>query len=88
MMFESGPGGDFSTYIGQRTNNIYRVNLGRIQYTGKSLDQLLLPAIEHEGGSNNLTAVPDQIRCKVCGTVFSGERCMIEGEEIIDAVEL
>ena len=87
-MFESGLGGEFSTYIGQRTNSVYRLNLGQIHYMGKSLDQLLLPAIEREGDIKNLTAIPDQIKCKVCGTVFSAEHCMVDGEEIIDAVEL
>ena len=87
-MFESGPGGDFSTYVGQRTNRVYRVNIGQIHYLKKSLDQLLLPAIEHEGGIENLTAVPGRIKCKICGTVFSAEPCMADGEEIIDAFEL
>ena len=87
-MFESEYGGDFSTYIGLSTNNFYRVNLGQIHYLGKSLDQLLLPAVENEGGTMYLTAIPDQIKCKVCGTVFSAEGCMVDGEEIVDAFEL
>jgi hypothetical protein len=87
-MFESGPGGDFSTFVGQRTSNVYRVNLGQIHYLGKSLDQLLLLAIEYEGGAENLAAIPEQIKCKVCGAMFSAERCMVDGEEIIDAFEL
>lgn len=87
-MFESGPGGDFSTYIGQRTNSIYRVNIGQIRYLNKSLDQLLLPAIEHEGSVANLMAVPDQVKCKICGTFFRAECCMANGEEIVDAFDL
>ena len=87
-MFESGPGGDFSTYIGKKTNSVYRVNLGQIHYSGKPLEQLLLPAVEHEGGTKNLTAIPDQIQCSICGTFFSAESSMFDGEEVIDAFDL
>jgi hypothetical protein len=87
-MFESGPGGDFSTYIGQSTQNIYRVDLGQIHYLGKTLDQLLSSAIESEGGIRNLVPIPEQLVCKVCGTVFSAECCMVDGEEVIDAYML
>lgn len=87
-MFESGAGGDFSTYVGQKTNSIYRLDLGKIHYLGKTLDQLLLPAIEHEGGITNLSAIPEQIKCKVCCTIFSAESCMADDEKFIDAFEL
>jgi len=87
-MFESGPGGDYSTYIGQSTHDVYRVDLGQIHYLGKPLSQLLLPAIAREGGVNNLRQIPEQIRCKLCGTEFSAEHCMVDGEEVIDAFEL
>lgn len=87
-MFESGPGGDFSTYIGQRTHDVYRVNLWQLHYLHKPLSELLSPAIEREGGVENLRHIPMQISCKVCGNVFNAEHCMVDGEEVIDAYEL
>jgi hypothetical protein len=87
-MFESGGGGDFSTYVGKKTKNIYRVDLGKIHYLGISLNDLLLPAIEIEGGIENLAAIPKQIQCKVCKTTFSAEHCMIDSEERVYAYQL
>lgn len=87
-MFESGPGGDFHTYLGKKTNFIYRLNLGQIHYLGKSLNELLSPAIEREGNLGNLLHIPEQISCKLCGAVFNAERCIVDGEEVIDAYEL
>lgn len=83
-MFESGPGGDFLTYFGQRTHDVYRVDIGKARYLGKPLDELLSPAIEREGGVENLRHIPKQISCKVCRTVFSAEHCMVDGGEEID----
>ncbi len=47
-MFESGSGGDFSTYIGRKTNSFYRLDLGKINYQDLNLADLLEPAIERE----------------------------------------
>jgi hypothetical protein len=83
-MFESGAGGDFETYVGEKSASIYRVNLGQIGYLNKKINELLKPALEREG---SLRKVPDQLRCKVCGSIFFG-RAMIDGDEIIEAFEL
>jgi uncharacterized protein (DUF2225 family) len=87
-MFESGAGGDFATYTGRSTLSVYRLNLAKVHYLGKVINELLAPAIEREGGVENLLSIPEQIKCKVCGTVFSAERCAIDAEEIIDAFDL
>jgi hypothetical protein len=84
-MFESGPGGDFSTYIGARTGAIYRLDLGKVHYLGMSVTELLSPAIQTEG---KLYQMPEEIRCKICGTVFSAVYIPIDSEEIVDAYEL
>ena len=84
-MIESGPGGDFSTYVGARTGAIYRLDLIKMHYSGISLDDLLAPAIQVEG---KVYRVPAEIRCKICGTVFSAVTIPVDGEEIIDAYEL
>jgi hypothetical protein len=85
LMFESGPGGDFSTYIGQRTGSIYRLDLGKIYYLKLKLETLILPAIEGEG---NLIKIPEEIKCKICGTTYKAEQIMVGGEEHIEAFEL
>lgn len=87
-MFESGPGGDFATYIGQATQNLYRVNLNNAHYTGKTLDEVLLPAIKREGGNELLTEIPSQVKCKLCGHIFEPMSCGVDDEEIVDAYEL
>lgn len=87
-MFESGTGGDFATYTGLVTYTIYRLDLAKIHYLGLAIDKLLAPAIENECGVENLLCIPEQIKCKICGTVFKAEHCAIDSEEIIDAVVL
>jgi hypothetical protein len=84
-MFESGPGGDFATYVGGVTGSIYRLDLGKVHYQGASVESLLSPAEKKEG---NLRRVPEEIRCKICGTVFSARWIPIDGEEWIEAYEL
>lgn len=49
-MFESGPGGDFSTYVGKRTGSLYRLDLGKVHYLNIPLEELLAPALRQEGG--------------------------------------
>jgi hypothetical protein len=84
-MFESGPGGDFSTFVGAATGSIYRLDLGKVQYQQIPEASLLAEAEKNEG---RLIRVPEEIRCKICGTVFSARSIPIDGEEIIQAYEL
>jgi hypothetical protein len=85
-MFESGSGGDFATYVGAKTKTMYRVDLGKVHYQGKQLDSLLAPAIKQEG---TLARIPGEVRCKLCGRIFSATGSIGgDGEEIVDAYEL
>ncbi len=84
-MFESGGGGDFSTFVGAATGNIYRLDLAKIHYQNISEASLLAEAEMKEG---RLSRVPEEIKCKICGTVFSARSIQIDGEEIIEAYEL
>jgi hypothetical protein len=84
-MFESGAGGNFDTYVGESTGSIYRMDLGKIHYQGLSAELLLADAQQKEG---RLARIPDEIRCKICGTEFSAQKIPIHGEEVIDAYEL
>ena len=84
-MFESGLGGDFETYIGADSGTIYRLDLGQIHYQGASRSDLLAEAIEREG---NLICIPKEIRCKICGTIFSATTIPIDGEELVEAYEI
>ena len=86
-IFESGFG-DFYTYLGETTQSFYRVDLDQIKYFGKTLDQLLAPAIEQEGGVRNLILIPDQLRCKFCGNIFKADTYASESDELIDAFTL
>jgi hypothetical protein len=84
-MFESGCGGDFSTYLGDRTGAIYRVDLGQVHYQGRTIDELLLPALQQE---QSMTRVPEEIRCKLCGSQLGAAHILADREETIDAYEL
>ena len=84
-MFESGPGGDFSTFVGAATGAVYRLELGKVHYQKIPEATLLAEAEKKEG---RLVRVPEKIRCKICGTVFSARSISIDGEEIIEAYEL
>jgi hypothetical protein len=87
QMFEpASPGGDFSTYLGTRTGNFYRLDLGKVHYQKIPLKELLSPALEQEG---KLLKVPDEIKCKFCGNLLNPVFSIpIDGEEILDAFEL
>jgi len=87
-MFESGLGGDFSTYMGQATQDVYRVNLGKAHYKDRTLKDVLSPAIAREGKVELLREIPSQVKCKLCGHIFEADRCAVDGEEMIDAYEL
>ncbi len=84
-MFESGPGGDFATYIGKRTGAVYRLDRGKVHYQRIPLEALLSPALQQEG---SLAPVPQEIRCKLCGNIFSAAPVPIDGEETVEAYEL
>jgi len=84
-MFESGAGGDFATYVGARTGASYRLDLGKLHYQEALLTELLAPALQREG---SLTKLPDEVRCKLCGNVFSAVSIPLDGEEEVDAYEL
>ena len=87
-MFESGSGGDFATYLGWKTNNYYRLDLGKITYLKQELNDLLAPAIATENGTENLSKIPDQIRCKICGSDFKATSIVVESDGTIEAFEL
>ena len=84
-MFESGLGGDFETYIGSKSGTIYRLDLGQIHYHGATRSDLLADAIEKEG---NLICIPKEIKCKICGMVFTASTIPIDGEEMVEAYEI
>jgi hypothetical protein len=85
-IFESGTGGDFSTFVGAATGALYRLDLGKVHYQKIPEAELLAEAQKREG---RLTRIPEELRCKVCGTAFSADGTMlIEGEEIVEAYEL
>jgi hypothetical protein len=86
--FESGPGGDFATFVGERTGALYRLALGAVHYAHESLDNLLAPAIEREGSREMLRRIPESIRCKICGNVFRGQSMPIDREELVSAYDL
>jgi hypothetical protein len=86
-MFEpSSSGGDFSTYVGTATGTFYRLDLGKIHYQKLSKASLLAPAEKKEG---SLRCATEEIRCKICGMVFSAQGPIgIDGDEVIEAYEL
>lgn len=84
-MFESGLGGDFETYVGRNSGSLYRLDLGQVHYQGKSRSDLLAEAIEAE---SELTLVPNELRCKICGAEFSATNIPIDGEETVEAYEI
>jgi len=85
-MFESGGGGDFSTFVGAATGALYRLDLGKVHYQKIPEAELLAEAQKREG---SLTRIPEELRCKICGTAFSADGTIpVEGEEIVEAYEL
>ena len=84
-MFESGLGGDFETYVGATSGTLYRLDLGKVHYQRMSREDLLADALEKEA---QLILIPQNLRCKICGTVFSATNVPIDGEETVDAYEI
>ena len=87
-MFESGAGGEFDTYIGDTTNTIYRLDLSKVRYSEISVDTLLAPVISLENGQNNLRAIPKNVICKACKSIFEATDIEFDKEVIVDAVQL
>lgn len=85
LFFESGAGGDFSTYVGQNTGDLYRVDLLQVHYLGKTLLDLLSPVYAREGGPNHVRNVLEKIQCRICGNRFSAESVTADGEELVTA---
>ena|ERR1700722_18764257 len=87
-LFESGVGGDFATFVGERSGSLYRLDLGKVHYQRTPLAILLAPAVEREGGSDALSRLPENILCKVCGNVYAGTSMSIGREDVVSAYEL
>jgi hypothetical protein len=56
-----------------------------VHYQKILLDDLLSPALEREA---KLARIPEEIKCKLCGAVFSAISMGVDGEEITEAYEL
>ena len=87
-VFDSGPGGDFATYLGIRSGTLYRLDLGKLHYLHMDPPALLAAAQSREGGAANLVEVPDEITCAVCGQQLGNCSMHIDREETIAAFEL
>ncbi len=81
QMFESGMGGDFQTYMGEKTGDLYRINLELNTYLNIPLENLISPIIEREGDKHLIRKIPDNLKCKLCGMEFVGNPAFIDGEE-------
>jgi hypothetical protein len=84
-MFESGIGGNFTTYIGAKTGKVYRLDENKIHYMGNKRSDILAEALKLEGA---LTIIPQEIYCKICGIVFEASPVSFDSETIIEAYEL
>jgi len=62
---------DFNTYKGEKTGALYRLDNDRIdaKYGKVTIEEALKPAVEREGGRQNLYLVPDELRCRKCGQI-------------------
>ena len=85
LFFESGAGGEFSTYVGQTTGALYRVDLLQVHYLGKNLLDLLSPVYAREGGPSHLRSALEQLQCRICGSSFSARSITVDGEELVTA---
>jgi hypothetical protein len=84
-MFESGAGGEFQTYIGETSSTIYRIDMTKIYYLNFKLADLLAPAIEIE---NELRSIPEQVKCKICNSVFKASAIEYSENVTVNAVQL
>ena len=83
--FESGAGGDFATVRGVATGAYYRIDLAKTHYGNASKSDLLAKVEAKEGGVRH---IPEEIKCRICGTTFSAHSIQVDGEELIDAYML
>jgi len=88
LMFESGMGGDFETYIGDSTKTIYRIDMHKVHYLNLSVEELLKQAIKAEGGTHQIRNIPNQVACNNCKHIFYAAPISVSGETKVDAVEL
>jgi hypothetical protein len=87
-VFESGPGGDFETYVGARTGALYRLDVAQISYLRRERSDLLAAAQVREGGAANLLRAPDDIRCRICRATLGATGYVGESEEVVEAYEI
>ncbi|WOH38227.1 hypothetical protein RI844_03035 [Thalassotalea fonticola] len=88
LMFESGAGGNFETFVGDKTGNVYRVDMNKMHYLGMELGELLKPAIVIEDGVANIRNIPNEVKCKVCDSIAKMDTITCEGYVEVEAVEL
>lgn len=84
-LFESGPGGDFATFVGAASGAVYRLDLGKLHRMRIPMASLLAEAERTQG---RLVRADEGVRCKICRAEFSPRSIMVDGEEIVDAFEL
>ncbi len=70
------------------TGSIYRVNLDSVQYYNKSLDEILSWAVKNENGKENLRALPEEVKCKVCGLDYKDDDVGTDIEEFAEVYDL
>jgi len=85
LMFESGAGGDFKTYIGETTGTIYRLDMNKIHYLNFELSDLLSATDKLE---NEIRSIPEQVKCKVCNSTFKADVISTSGYLEVKAVQL
>jgi len=85
LMFESGAGGDFKTYIGETTGTIYRLDMNKVHYLNFELSVLLSATNKLE---NEIRSIPEKVKCKVCHSIFKADVISTSGYLEVKAVEL
>lgn len=88
LMFESGAGGDFETFVGAKTGDIYRLDMHKVHYLNIEEEELLKSCGDREGGVENMRRIPEQVMCKVCKSIFHAVPIIVDGESKISAYDL
>lgn len=57
---------EIGTYFGATTGAVYLVSLERVKYGTETLDEVLAPAFELEGGKTNVVSAETYRPCPVC----------------------
>lgn len=86
VMFESGSGGDFETFIGDTTGSIYRLDMHKIHYMRFDESDLLAPALLRENGK--IRKIPDEVNCNICKSINKPSPIVFDGDMEVDAIEL